>query len=49
MGAGRTAEDIAASYAGQIELYRQALEGATGKKVKEAYLFLFDSGEFVPV
>ena len=47
MGAGRTAEDIAASYAGQIDLYRQALEGTTGKKVKEAYLFLFDSGEFV--
>ncbi len=33
--------------AGQIDLYRQALEGATGKKVKEAYLFLFDTGEFV--
>jgi len=47
MGAGRTAEDIAASYAGQIALYRQALEGAMGKKVKEAYLFLFDAGAFV--
>ena len=49
MGAGRTIEDIAASYAGQIDLYRKALEGATGKQVKEAYLYLFDTGEFVPM
>ena len=47
MGAGRTAEDIRETYAGQIDLYSQALEGATGKPVKEAYLFLFDTGEFV--
>ena len=47
MGSGRSADDIRAAYAGQIDLYRQALEGATGKKVKEAYLFLFDTGEFV--
>ena len=47
MGSGRSADDIKAAYAGQIDLYRQALEGATGKKVKEAYLFLFDTGEFV--
>ena len=29
------------------EQYREALEGATGKKVKESYLFLFDIGKFV--
>lgn len=49
MGAGRTVEDIRQTYAGQIDLYRKALEGATGKKVKEAYLFLFDTGEFVSI
>ncbi|MCR5034106.1 MAG: UvrD-helicase domain-containing protein [Clostridia bacterium] len=49
MGAGRTAEDIRQTYADQIDLYRKALEGATGKPVKEAYLFLFDTGEFVPM
>ena len=47
MGEGRTVEDIRETYAGQIDLYSKALEGATGKKVKEAYLFLFDTGEFV--
>ncbi|MCQ2546835.1 MAG: UvrD-helicase domain-containing protein [Clostridia bacterium] len=47
MGAGRTVEDVADSYSGQIELYRQALEGATGKTVKEAYLYLFDTGRFI--
>ncbi|MBE6026824.1 MAG: hypothetical protein E7229_07945 [Clostridiales bacterium] len=47
VGAGRTEKDIAESYRSQIELYRQALEGATGKTVKEAYLFLFDTGQFV--
>lgn len=47
MGAGRTEEDIRQTYAGQIDLYRHALEGATGKPVKEAYLFLFDTGTFV--
>lgn len=47
MGAGRTEEDIRRSYAGQIDLYRRALESATGKPVKEAYLFLFDTGKLV--
>ena len=47
MGAGRTEEDIRQTYAAQIDLYRQALEAATGKPVKEAYLFLFDTGKFV--
>ena len=47
MGAGRTEDDIRAAYAAQIDLYQQTLKGATGKKVKEAYLFLFDTGSFV--
>lgn len=47
MGAGRTEDDIRQTYAGQIDLYRQALEAATGKPVKEAYLFLFDTGKFI--
>ena len=47
VGAGRTAKDIAESYRSQIELYSQALKGATGKTVKEAYLYLFDTGQFV--
>ena len=37
----------AESYRSQIELYSRALEGATGKTVKEAYLYLFDTGQFV--
>ena len=49
MGAGRTEADIRRTYAGQIELYRQALEAATGKPVKEAYLYLFDTGKFIPM
>ena len=47
MGAGRTEDDIRQTYSGQINLYRQALEAATGKPVKEAYLFLFDTGKFI--
>ena len=47
MGAGRTEDDIRQTYAAQIDLYRQALEAATGKPVKEAYLFLFDTGKFI--
>ena len=49
MGAGRTVEDIRETYASQIDLYSRALEGATRKTVKEAYLFLFDTGTFVPM
>ena len=44
---GRTGEDLLESYKGQISLYKEALEAATGKPVKEAYLYLFETGEFV--
>ena len=38
---------IADHYRVQIDIYRRALETTTGKKVKEAYLYLTDSGELV--
>ena len=36
-------------YKVQIDLYRDALEKATGKSVKEAYLYLTDAGEFIQI
>lgn len=38
-------ENIGQSYREQINLYRLALEEATGKKVKESYLYLFEKDE----
>ena len=38
---------IADHYRVQMDIYRRALETTTGKKVKEAYLYLTDSGELV--
>ncbi|MCI6013071.1 MAG: helicase-exonuclease AddAB subunit AddA [Firmicutes bacterium] len=38
---------IAEQYRVQMEIYRSALETVTGKKVKEAYLYLTDSGEVI--
>lgn len=35
------------TYAGQVELYREALELINAKKVKESYLYLFSEGEFM--
>ena len=40
-------ESIRARYAMQIDLYRRALEAATGKHVKEAYLYLTNLGETI--
>lgn len=40
-------ESIRARYAMQINLYRRALEAATGKHVKEAYLYLTNIGETI--
>lgn len=42
-------EKIAAKYRTQMELYKGALEAATGRKVKEVYLYLTDSGKFISV
>ena len=36
-------------YKVQIDLYRDALEKATGKPDKEAYLYLTDAGEFIQI
>lgn len=36
-------------YSGQIDIYAEALEDSCGLKVKESYLYLFDSGKFLPV
>lgn len=40
-------ESIRTRYAMQIDLYRRALEAATGKHVKEAYLYLTNIGETI--
>ena len=34
-------------YEKQLELYKQAIEKLTSIPVKESYLYLFDTGEFV--
>lgn len=49
VGQGRSASEIAQDYKNQIFLYKEALEGATGKRVRESYIFLFDTGEFVRI
>ena len=43
----RDQSKIAARYKLQIDLYRQALEAATGKPVKEAYLYLTNTGTLI--
>jgi len=43
------AERIKHEYAPQIELYKRAAEAGTGMKVTEAYLYLFLTGEAVPM
>ncbi len=41
--------DIIDRYAGQMKIYREALEKASDKKVKESYLYLFEIKKFIPV
>ena len=41
--------EIADRYQMQMELYREALEEATGKTVKESYLFLTNLGKVIPI
>ena len=45
----RDKSKLAARYKLQIDLYRQALEAATGKPVKEAYLYLTNTGTIIPM
>lgn len=47
MGNGVSEADIAARYRSQIELYIEAIEAAADKKVKEAYLYLFNLQKFI--
>ena len=49
MGGNVSEADIIERYKGQIELYKEALEGAEGKPVKEAYLYLFELNKFIEV
>ena len=37
------------TYAKQMEIYKDALHEATGKQVKEAYLYLFGAGVTVKI
>ena len=47
--ATRSEEEIVETYADQIKQYGRALEEACHMPVREAYLYLFESGRFVPV
>ena len=49
LGWGRSVEDIVDTYRGQIQIYKEALEGALGRKVAASYLFLFDLGKFTEI
>lgn len=49
LGAGISEEDIAERYVTQLALYKEALEAAKEKPVKEAYLYLFELQRFVKV
>ncbi len=40
---------IAVQYATQMEIYRKALKLTTGRNIKEAYIYLTNCGELVPV
>ncbi|MGI6203984.1 MAG: helicase-exonuclease AddAB subunit AddA [Anaerovoracaceae bacterium] len=43
----RNTENIGDMYRTQIDLYAEALGAITGKRVKEAYLYLYSKGEFL--
>ena len=49
MGNGTTEAVIVERYRNQIELYREALEAAAGKAVKESYLYMFDLKKFIKI
>ena len=47
-GNSRGSEDeVRQRYQVQMEIYGRALEAAAGKKVKETYLYLTDSGKII--
>ncbi|MBP7277958.1 MAG: PD-(D/E)XK nuclease family protein, partial [Sedimentibacter sp.] len=41
--------NLKSEYKDQIELYKEAVERITGKKVKECYLYLFSIGKEVKI
>ena len=49
IGIGQGEGDIVERYRNQIRIYREALESAVHKPVKEAYLYLFTLKRFVSV
>ncbi len=49
MGGSVGEEDIIERYRAQIELYKEALEGAEERPIKEAYLYLFELNKFIEV
>lgn len=46
---GSEEADIVQRYRRQIEVYRDALEDAEGRNVKEAYLYLFELKKFIKI
>lgn len=49
IGSEQTEEVIRDRYRGQLELYREALTAAWGKRVKETYLYLFHLRKFIKI
>ena len=45
----RRAPQLRRTYAAQMEIYRRALEAATGMPVRETYLYLTNLGETLPM
>ena len=43
----RNADELVKRYKIQLDLYKRALEAATGKKVKEIYIYSFSLGQEV--
>ena len=49
VGGSKTPEQIAARHKAQLDMYTDALEALSGKKVKERYVYLISSGDTVRV
>lgn len=45
--AGGSEDEVRQRYQVQMEIYGRALEAAAGKRVKETYLYLTDSGKII--
>lgn len=49
VGGSKTPEQVAARHKAQLDMYTDALEALSGKKVKERYVYLISSGDTVRV